>query len=98
MPVAAIRRENERQRRGQMRRDVVDDLFLHTRFMHQPDAALREIPESAVQQPAGPAARAKGKIVLLHQPGAQPAQRGVARDARADDAAADDEHVQRRFG
>src|SRR5690606_41282238 len=49
----------------------------------------------AVQQTARTAAGARGEIVLLDQPGAQAAHRGVASDARTDNAAADDEHVKR---
>ena len=59
---------------GEVRRDPVDDGFLHAGFADEADATLRQITQPAVQQAAGPAAGAKGKIVLLHQADAQSAQ------------------------
>ena len=80
-----------------MRRDVVNDLLLDARFVYQADTALRQVTQPAVQQPARTAARAEGKVVLLDQPDPQPAHRRIPGDARPDDAATDDENVQRRF-
>ena len=95
VPVAAIGREDERQRVRQVRRDVMNHLLLDARLAHQADAALGQVAQPAVQQPARTAARAEGKVVLLDQPDPQPAHRRIPGDARADDAAADNEHVQR---
>ena len=63
----------------------------------RPDAALRQVAQPAVQQAARTAAGAEGKVVLLDQPDPQPAHRRIPGDARADDAAADDQHVQGRL-
>ena len=75
----------------------MDDLFFDAGFVNQADAALGKVTNAAVEQAAGTAAGAGGKIVLFDQAGAQPAHRRVPNDARADDAAADDEQVERFF-
>ena len=80
-----------------MRRDVTDNTFFAARLTHESDAALSQIAHSAVQHPAGTAARAGRKIGLLNERRSQAAHCGVARDARADDPTADHEHVERRL-
>src|SRR5258708_376538 len=50
-----------------------------------------------MQQPTGSAAGAGSEIMLLDQPDTQAAHRGIAGDARSDNAAAYDQQMQRRF-
>ncbi len=91
---AAVGGKEEGQRFRQVRRDAVEDHLLVARLIDQSQAALSQIAQPAVQQAAGAAAGAKGQVVLFHQPRAQPAHGRIAGNPRADDAAADDEHVQ----
>ena len=58
------------------------------------DVAGRQVAQAAVHQLGAPPAGAEREVVLLHQRDAQPAGRGVQRDAGAGDAAAD--HDRRR--
>src|SRR5690349_2636997 len=78
-----------------MRRDVVDDLLFYARFADETDTTLREVAQPAVQQAARAAAGPEGEVVLLDEADSQPAHRGIARNAGADDAAPDDEDVER---
>src|SRR3984957_21079385 len=77
-----------------MRGDMVNDFLFNTGFVYQANAALREVTNAAVEQTARAAAGAGSKIVLINQTDAQTAHGGITSDARADDAAADDEYVQ----
>ena len=63
-------------------------------LVDQSEAALGQVAQAAVQQPAGSAAGAEGQIVLLDQPDAQAAHGRIAGDARPDDPAADHQHVE----
>ncbi len=56
---------------------------------------LDDIAPAAVQQPVVAPAGAVGQVALLHQHGADAAQRQVAQDAHARRAAADDQHISR---
>ena len=91
----AIGWKDKGQRLGQVGRDATQNALLAARFVHQSDAALGEIAQAAVQQPARPAAGAEGQIVLFDQSHSQPAHRRVACHARPHDSAAHDEHVER---
>jgi hypothetical protein len=90
----AIGGENERERFGEMRGDAVQNGFLYTGFADEANPALGKIADAAMEQPAGTAACAKRKIVLIHQSGAESAQSCVAGNSRAYDAAPDDEHIE----
>src|SRR5439155_26644251 len=60
---------------------------------HEADAPLREIAQAAVKQARRAAAAAEGEVALVNEEGSQTAHGRIARDARADDPAADDEDV-----
>src|SRR5215469_12534657 len=73
------------------------DFLFNAGFVDQTDTPLGEVTDSAVEEAAGAAAGAKSEIVLFDQGGAQSAHGGIANDARAHDAAADDQEVQWLF-
>src|SRR5438552_1173343 len=77
--------------RREMRRDLVHGFLFHAGFVHQPDAALLKIAQSAVQETTRSAAGAGGEVMLIDESYSQSAHGRVARDAAADDAAADHE-------
>src|SRR5439155_18722481 len=52
-----------------------------------------EIAEPAVDQPRGPGCRAGAEVRLVDEGDLEPAKGGVARDARPNDPAADDEEI-----
>lgn len=81
-----------------MRCNVVDGFFLHTRFVDQADAALRQITQAAVQQPTRATARSKGEIVLLYETDSQSTHRSISGDAGADDSSANHEQIKWLFG
>ena len=62
----------------------------------QAQLAVLEVAEPAVDQAAGARAGAEAEVVLLDEHRAQAAHGGVARDAGAGDAAADDEQIDGR--
>src|SRR5882762_9623055 len=80
-----------------MRRNVADHAFFATGLPYESDAALGQIPQPAVKQSTGTAAGTGREIGLLDDCGAKASHCGVACNAGADDAAADDEHVEDRF-
>ena len=77
-----------------MRRDVADHAFFGACFPDQSDASLGQVANAAVQQSAGAAACTGSKVGLFDDRGSQAAHRGIARDARADDSAADHQHIE----
>ena len=68
-------------------------LALGQRLAHQPERAVLEIAQAAVDQLGRGRRGAGGEVVLLEQQHAQAAAGGVARDAGAVDAAADDGEI-----
>jgi len=90
--------EQERQGTHEVRGDAQQDPSLAARFEHQPQIAVLQIAEAAVDQPGRAAARASRHVAFIHEGDAKAAQRRVARDARAGDPAADDQHVHRLGG
>src|SRR2546430_2478294 len=62
---------------------------------HKVEFVLLEVAQAAVDQPRRMRRRAAREVALVHHGGAKAAQRGVARDPGAGDAAADDQHVHR---
>ena len=90
--------ENERQRGGEVRGDFVEDDFFDAGFADETDAALGEVAKAAVEQAGGSAGGAEGEVGFVEKRDAQAAHGGVARDAGADDAAADDEDVEGVMG
>src|SRR6266571_2781514 len=56
-----------------------------------------EVADAAVDQPRGMRRRSRPKISLIDQRRAEPARRGIARDPRPRDAAANDEDIHGRL-
>jgi hypothetical protein len=77
-----------------VRGDLVKDSFFAAGFADESDPTLGEVAQTAVEKAGGFAGGAGGEIVLFDEGGAQAAHGRVARDAGADDAAADDEDVE----
>ena len=90
---ARRRRQHEAHRPDEVRRHAQQHLALDQRLAHQAEPAVLEIAQAAVDQLGGGRRGAGGEIVLLDQQHAQPAAGGVARDAGAVDAAADDGEI-----
>ncbi len=95
---AAVPRHEELERLDQVRRDLQQRLALAQVHAHQREVQHLEIAEPAVHEPRRPGGRAAAEVGLLEQRDAQAAQRGVAGDAGADHAAADDQDVESAAG
>ena len=93
-PHAGLMRQHEAHRPDQVRRHPQQDLALGQRLAHEAEPAVLEIAQAAVDELGGGGRGAGGEIVLLDQEDAQAAAGGVAGDARAVDAAADDGEVE----
>ena len=52
---------------GDVRRDGLQDALLDARLAHEADPPLRQVPQTAVQEPARTAACAVGEVVLLDE-------------------------------
>ena len=76
-----------------MRRHAQQHFALVQRLAHQPEGAVLEIAQAAVDQLGGGRGGAGGEIVLLDEQHAQAAAGGVAGESGAVDAAADDGEV-----
>ena len=94
-PRAPVRGQHERERADQMGRHLEQDPPLARCLAHQVELVLLEVAQAAVDQPRRMRRRAAREVALVHHGGAKAAQRGVARDPGAGDAAADDQHVHR---
>ena len=73
-------------------------LALDQRLANEAELVIFEIAQAAVDELARARRRSLRKIVLLEQQRRKTAARGVARDAGAVDAAADDDEVEARRG
>ena len=93
---AGLDRQHETHRPDQMRRHPQHDLALGQRLAHQPEPAVLEIAQPAMDQLGGGGRRAGGEIVLLDQEDAQPPAGRIARDAGAVDASAHDGKIEIR--
>ena len=91
-------RQHERQRLDDVRRLPQHHLALGERLADQPELVVLEVAQAAVDQLGAPLRRGRGEVVLLDQQHLEPAAGGVARDARAVDAGADDEEIELRGG
>ena len=88
------KRDDDRDRPREVRRGGREhDAPLPRALMRDPDSALREIAQPAVNKLGTPARRAEREVVLLDQRDGQPARDGVERGTGAGHAAADDENV-----
>ena len=95
---AAVAGENECERFGEMRGDLVNDAFFDAGLADETDAALGEVTDAAVKQAAGAGAGSECEIVLLDQTSAQSAHGSIAGNSGADDTAANDEDVELSLG
>ena len=91
---AGQRRQHEAHRPDHMRRHAQQHFALVQRLAHQPEGAVLEIAQAAMDQLAGGRGGAGGEIVHLDQQHAQAAAGGVAGEAGSVDAAADDGEVE----
>lgn len=67
---------------------------LGARLEDEPEVAVLEIPNAAVNQPRRPARRAASEVRLLDETDAEAAQRRLQRDSAARNPAADYDHVE----
>ena len=91
---ARVMRQHEAQRPDDVRRGAPQHLAFAERLAHEAELVMFEIAQPAVDQLRGTRGRAARQIVLLAKVDAQAPPRGVARDAAAVDAAADDRDVE----
>ena len=70
------------------------DFALDQRFAHQPEFIVFEIAQAAMDELGRGRGGRAGEIALLGQQDLEPAPGGVARDAAAIDAAADDGKIE----
>ena len=87
------RRQHEAHRPDEVRRHPQQHLALGQRLAHQPERAVLEIAQAAVDELGRGRRGARAEVVLLQQQHAQAPAGGVARDAGAVDAAADDGEI-----
>jgi hypothetical protein len=73
--------------------DVMDDLLFNAGLADEAYASLREVAEATMQKAAGAATCSKRKVLLLDKGSLKAAHCRVTGNARADDPAANDEHV-----
>jgi hypothetical protein len=90
---AAVDWPGERQRSYEMGRDAHERTPFATRFEHQVQVPMFEVPDAAMDEPRRSARRSAREVSRLDERDAETAQGGVARDARAGDAAANDGNV-----
>src|SRR5438309_926098 len=93
-----VEREEEREREHEVRRDAQQDLAFAHVAAHEAEIEELEVAEAAVDEPCGPRGRARGEVRLLDEGDLESAKGGVARDARSDDAAADDQEIDGAVG
>ena len=86
-------RHHEVQRPGKVGGNAQQDLALRQRFGHQAKLELLEVAQAAVDQLGRGRRSRAGKVAALDQQRRQAAAGGVARDAGAVDAAANDEEI-----
>ena len=86
-------RQHEAHRPDDVRGRGQQHLALDQRLAHQPELVVLEIAQAAMHQLAAARRGARGEVVLLAQQHRQAAAGGIARDAGAVDAAADDQEV-----
>jgi hypothetical protein len=82
-------RQHEFQRPDDMRREAQHHFALGQGLGHQAELVVLEVAQSAMDQLGARRRCRRGEIVLLGEQHLEPAAGGVARDARAVDAAAD---------
>ena len=91
---AVERRHDQRQRAHQVRRERHHQLALEQRLAHEPEVEVLQVAQPAVDELARAAGGPRGEVGALEQRHAVAARGGVERDARAGDAATDDDDVE----
>ena len=86
--------DDERERVDEVRRELDHELALEEGFSHEAEVEVLEVSEAAVDELARAAARAGCVVGLLDEGDGVAAGGGVEGDARARDAAADDDDVE----
>src|SRR5262245_9179560 len=86
-------RKHQPHRPDDVRRCLEQDLALGQGLAHQAELVIFEIAQAAMDVLAGARARPLGEIVLLSEHDRQTTAGGIASDAGAIDAAADDEKI-----
>ena len=74
------------------------DFALGQRLADQPELEMLEVAQPAVDQLGAPLRGRRGDVALLDQEHLEAAPGGIARDAGAVDAGADDEEIELRIG
>ena len=92
-PEAGMVRQDEAERPDDVRRSAEKHLALDQRLAHQPELVELEIAEAAVDELGRGRRGRAGKVALLGKKDRQAAARGVAGDAAAVNAPADDGEV-----
>ncbi len=89
---------DKRQRMHEVRRERDHQLALEQRLAHEPKVEVLQVAQPAVNELARAARCTRGEVRALQQRDAVAARGRVERDARAGDAAADDDHVELVLG
>ena len=89
-----IERQHEAERPDQVRRHAQQHLTLAERGAHEAERAVLQVAKPAVDQLRRRRRGARGKVVLLDQNHLEPAPGGIAGDAGAVDAAANDGKIE----
>ena len=85
---------HERRHAGQVRSDPAQHLAFGRRFTHQPDVALGEVAQTAVDHLGAAARGPRRHVPSLDEGDSQTTKCGVAGDAGSGDARTDDHHVE----
>ncbi len=93
-PVASEDRDEERQRLDEVGGVVPQALAFEQRLVDEPDVALLEVAQAAVDQLGRLRRRARREVVAFHERGAQPARCGVEGAPDPGDPSADHHHVE----
>ena len=97
-PITAQHWDQERQHPHEVRCIAQRVLTLVEPLVDQPELALLEVADAAVDELGRLRRRAGCKVVTFDEPGAQPTARGVERTPGTGDATTDDEHVELLVG
>ncbi len=95
--IALVDRHQEFERPDQVRRQLHQERPLVGALEHQPELRVLEVAQAAVHQLRRFGRRSRREIGFLDERDFQAAQRRVAGDAGAGDAAADDQEIERLF-
>jgi hypothetical protein len=93
-PRTRIDRQHEAQRPDQMRRQAQQHLALAERRADEPQRAVFQIPQAAVNELGGCGRSAGGEIALFEKHDLQSPTGRIARNARAIDAAANNRQIE----